>query len=74
MIAAEQNGGDIVETESSDLGTSDLPAMPEDAAAAWASVLLDILKKQRQKAATGQQANDAPDRTQGTNSDGREPT
>lgn len=79
MIAAEQNGGDIVETECSDVGMSDLPALPEDAAAAWASVLLDVWQKQQgEKVVSRKQADaalDAPQGgTQGINSDGREPT
>jgi hypothetical protein len=32
--------------ESTDVAMADLPAMPEDVAAAWASVLLDVHEKQ----------------------------
>jgi hypothetical protein len=38
-------------TEMTDVAMADLPAMPEDVAAAWASVLIDVHEKQtRQKA------------------------
>ncbi len=33
-------------TEPIDVAVPDLPAMPDDVAAAWASVLLDVLEKQ----------------------------
>lgn len=67
-----------METESSDIGMSDLPTMPEDAAAAWAGVLLDLMEKlSRQKGLSGTQADVSLDAAQGdprgTNSDRREP-
>ena len=33
-------------TEPTDVVAPDLPTMPDDVAAAWASVLLDVLEKQ----------------------------
>jgi hypothetical protein len=48
--------------ESTDVAMADLPAMPDDVAAAWASVLLDVHEKQtRQKAVPSDNADDVPD-------------
>lgn len=40
-----------MQTEPSDVAVADLPAMPDDVAAAWASVLLDVHEKQTRRKA-----------------------
>jgi hypothetical protein len=57
-------------TEPSDVAVADLPAMPDDVAAAWASVLLDVHEKQtRQKADDAPEFAETPSRRRGTEHD-----
>jgi hypothetical protein len=60
--STEQKRGNTMRTEPTDVAVADLPAMPEDVAAAWASVLIDVHEKQtRQKEVPSDNADDVPD-------------
>lgn len=54
-----------MQMEPTDVVAPDLPAMPDDVAAAWASVLLDVLEKQsRQRVDDAAESVDDPSQDQ----------